>query len=83
MQQALDIARSIGIPLMGGQEAPNTSSEHAPFRSADIPAVYFVGGSSANVHTPNDTVDNVAPEQLGQAGTLASRLLAALALQER
>ena len=83
VQQALDIARSISVPLKGGREAPNTSSDHASFRSAGIPAIYFEGGSFANVHTPNDTVENVAPEQLGQAGTIASRLLAALALQVR
>ena len=82
VQQALEIARMMDIPLVSGQEPPDASSDHASFRSAGIPVIYFAGGDHANIHTPNDTVENLSPEQLGQAGAIASRLLDELPLDQ-
>ena len=82
VQQALEIARVLELPLVSGREPPNASSDHASFRSVGIPVTHFGGGDHANIHSPDDTVGNISPEQLGQAGAIASRLLKELPLDQ-
>lgn len=77
--QALDIARGLDLTLMSGREPINSSSDHASFRSAGIPVIFFFGATFDSIHTPNDTIEIIVPEQLGQAGAIAFRLLDALA----
>ena len=82
VQQALEIARVMELPLVSGREPPNASSDHASFSSAGIPVIYFAGGTFTNIHSPDDTVGNISPEQLGQAGAIVSRLLKELPLDQ-
>ena len=58
---------------------PGTSSDHAPFEAVDIPVVSFLGGDYSRIHTPEDTLDFISPDLLGNSATLAIALLDSLA----
>ena len=55
------------------------SSDHAPFLNAGIPAVIVSTPDFDLIHTPQDTVEQVRPESLGQAVALALDYLEELA----
>ncbi|MGE4602948.1 MAG: M28 family peptidase, partial [Planctomycetota bacterium] len=46
-------------------------SDHAPFLSAGIPAVFFFGGMHADYHSPTDDVEYLIPVKMENIGRLA------------
>ena len=58
-----------------------TSSDHASFRSAGIPAAFLLADDFSRIHTPEDTVEFVRPELLGNSAALTVLLLESLAAQ--
>ena len=56
-----------------------TSSDHASFRGAGIPAASFLADDFSRIHTPEDRVEFVHPELMGNSATLAILLLESLA----
>jgi aminopeptidase YwaD len=78
VQTALGAATDLGVralplrgPLLG-------SSDHASFLQAGMPAVFLYRVEDPNYHTANDRAEFVDADTLGQAGTIALRLLDSL-----
>ena len=69
----IDVRRSFG--LSGG------SSDHVPFDDAGIPIIFFLAEDFSRIHTPDDTLEFVQPELMGNSAALAIALLDALAEQ--
>ena len=56
-----------------------TSSDHATFQAAGIPAAFFLADDFSRIHTPQDRVEFVRPELMGNSAALAILLLQTLA----
>ncbi len=69
----IDIAESEGIRIRRGVVPLGSSSDHASFRAVGIPVVFLVGSDSTRLHSPNDTIDAVRQELLGQAVLISLR----------
>ena len=79
VQRALGAAGEIGeraLPLRGPIAG---ASDHASFLDAGIPAVFLYRIEDPNYHTANDRAEFVDPVALGQAGTIALKILDSLA----
>ena len=79
VSQALQIAQRAGYPAQQLTLPGNQSSDHASFQDAGIPALFFYRQEDPNYHTAGDTAQWVTPANLETAGTVAIRLLEALA----
>lgn len=81
VQVALGAANDLGeraLPLRG----PLTgASDHASFLDAGIPAVFLYRVDDPNYHTAGDVAELVDANALGQAGTIAEKVLDSLANQ--
>ena len=56
-----------------------SSSDHATFRDAGVPVVFFLADDFSRIHTPDDRLEFVLPELLGIHAALAIGLLESLA----
>ena len=75
-----DIADELGITVQPGVIPVYSSSDHAPFEAAGIPILMFFGSDFSQIHTPQDAIDTVEPEILGEAAAIITEgLLAGLA----
>ena len=79
--QILTIADNLSISAFSTQEPSGASSDHASFRAAGVPVAFFVGSEFPRIHTPNDRIEFVDPELLGQTATLGLETIASLARQ--
>ena len=66
--QDMDIALSVRRGGQGG-------SDHANFRAAWVPVVFFVGDDLSRINTPADTMEHVNPRLVGDATVLTLDLL--------
>ncbi|MBM3934448.1 MAG: M28 family peptidase [SAR202 cluster bacterium] len=74
------VADANGIDASVRMSLPaGTSSDHASFIEANIPAVFFLGDDFSRIHTPNDRTEFVRRELMGNAAALGIGLLEALA----
>lgn len=71
-------AERLGIEVQRHFSLGNASSDHAPFLQAGIPAVFFLGDDFSRIHTPEDRLEFVEPELMGNAAALAIALLDSL-----
>jgi aminopeptidase YwaD len=81
VQSALGVATDLGergLPLRGPL---GSASDHASFQSAGIPALFLYRTDDPNYHTANDRAEYVDADVLGQAGTIALRVMDGLARQ--
>ncbi len=79
-QRAARLAGDLGIaPVRIGSLPVMTSSDHASFINAGLPAVMFHRTNDPLLHTPEDVLDRVRPELLEQAARLGLALLESLA----
>ncbi len=67
-----------GIALTVGRGNRGSSSDHASFRDAWVPVIYFHSDDSSRIHTPQDTLEYVNPALLGNVATLTLDLLESL-----
>ncbi|MCI0438515.1 MAG: DUF4910 domain-containing protein [Chloroflexi bacterium] len=58
-----------------------SSSDHASFQDAGVPVVFFLADDFSRIHTPQDRLEFVQPQLLGEHATLAIALLDMLAAQ--
>ena len=58
--QASDVASRLGHRIAGGSFGASTSSDHAAFIEAGVPAVTFHSGDDQFIHTGRDNMDNVS-----------------------
>jgi len=57
------------------------SSDHASFRAAGIPAAFLLADDFSRIHTPEDRMEFVRPELLGNSAVLALLFLESLAAE--
>jgi aminopeptidase YwaD len=55
------------------------SSDHAPFRAAEIPFIFFLADDFSRIHSPADTLEFVQPELMGGSAAIAITALEILA----
>ena len=75
----LDVGEEAGIE---SERRPSlsrgTSSDHASFRAAGIAVAFLLADDFSRIHTPEDTVEFVRPELMGNSAALAVLLLESL-----
>ena len=76
--QVAETADREGIALTVGSGNRGSGSDHASFRDAWIPVIYFHSDDSSRIHTPQDTLEYVNPALLGDVATLTLDLLESL-----
>lgn len=67
-------AQQLGITAHNGQLPANAGSDHQSFAKRGIDTVFFMRDYDL-LHTPEDTIDQVQEEYLGEAGRVAERLV--------
>ena len=77
--QLVDSANASGIDTQRVFRLTGGSSDHASFRAAGIPFVFFMADDFSRIHTPQDTLDFAQPELLGGSAALGVTLLDMLA----
>jgi aminopeptidase YwaD len=77
-QKASALAQSLGMEVQAGNLPSNTSSDHASFIAAGIPALMLHRQDDNLLHTPQDVVDRVRPELLEEAARLGVSMLESL-----
>jgi aminopeptidase YwaD len=77
-QRTATLASSMGIQVARGQLGNNTSSDHASFIQAGIPALMFYRLNDSLLHTPQDVSSRVQPELLEQAARLGVSVIESL-----
>lgn len=76
----LEIAANEGIAAEARLAlSAGTSSDHAPFRAAGVPILFFLADEFSRIHTPEDRAEFVRPELMGGSAALAIGLLDSLA----
>ena len=63
------LAVSVSGGIRGG------SSDHASFREAGIPVIFFFADDNSRIHTPEDTLEHIDPSLLGDTASLVLDLL--------
>lgn len=77
--RALALAAQIGIPARISMLPEGTSSDHASFQAAGVPAVMFTSGDFSLIHTPGDTVARLDEAEMDAVGEVALALVVELA----
>ena len=57
----------------------DAGSDHFPFQQAGIPVLFFMNDDFSRIHTPEDRLESVGPQFMGNAAALAMGLLDTLA----
>jgi aminopeptidase YwaD len=79
VDEAVSIGEKFGISVRPRFGLPNATSDHAPFRDADIPVIFFLADDISRIHTPEDKLEFVQPELMGGSAVVGIALLDALA----
>ena len=72
---ALDSAADLGIEAQIGMLPPGASSDHQSFENAGVPVIMLYAPHVSRIHTPNDTLEFVQPERLGDAFLVTEALM--------
>ena len=80
---ALGIAAANGLSVGESEGMRGGGSDHAPFRDAGVPALFFFGDDFSRINSPDDTLEFVEPSIMGTHMTVALRLLYELAADGR
>jgi aminopeptidase YwaD len=78
VQRALGAATDMGVRSLPLRGPISSASDHASFLDAGIPAVFIYRIEDPNYHTAGDRPELVNPDALGQAGSIALRVLDSL-----
>jgi aminopeptidase YwaD len=71
---ALDVAKELGIDAHTFSLGSGASGDHSSFRSVGIDEVFFMREYNL-LHTPQDTIEQVRAEWLGEAGRVAMKVV--------
>ena len=77
--RAVEIAESVGADAASARLPEGTSSDHAPFYEAGIPAIFVLGNDLSRINSPADDIEWVNPTLMGWATDIGIRLLDGLA----
>ena len=75
----MEDSQARGIELRLRQSRGRGGSDHASFAAVDIPYIFFSSNDFSRLHTPEDTLESINPQLLGDTVRLALSLLDALA----
>lgn len=67
-------AKELAIDARNGSLPANAGSDHESFARRGVDTVFFMRDYNL-LHTPDDTIDQVKPEYLDEAGRVAQRML--------
>ncbi len=73
--QGLTLATDLGLDAYEGQQPRGLASDHAVFLAVGIPAMYFAGTDLSRIHTPEDTLEHIDQDLLGNAARLGIAML--------
>jgi aminopeptidase YwaD len=79
VDEAISIGENFGISVRPRFNLANATSDHAPFRDADIPVIFFLADDISRIHTPEDKREFIQPELMGGSAVIGIALLDALA----
>lgn len=71
------LGQSLDIPLTRSVGLIGSSSDHASFDRAGIPVIMFTAPGASRIHTPEDTMEFVQANLLGDSARLALAMLEA------
>ena len=80
---ALGIADANGLSVGESEGMSGGGSDHAPFRDAGVPVLFFFGDDYSRINSPDDTLEFVDASIMGTHMTVALRLLDELAADGR
>ena len=72
---ALDAASDLGIGAQIGMLPPGASSDHQSFELAGVPVLMLYAPDVSRIHTPEDKLEFVQPERLGDAFLITEALM--------
>ncbi len=75
----MEDAKARGIELRLRQSSGRGGSDHASFAAVSIPNIFFSSDDFSRLHTPEDTLESINPQLLGDTVRLALNLLDVLA----
>jgi aminopeptidase YwaD len=75
---ALETAASLGINAERGMLPPGASSDHQSFQQVGVPVLVIWATDPSRIHTPQDRLEFVQPERLGDSFLVAQELLQSL-----
>ncbi|MDP6402016.1 MAG: M28 family peptidase, partial [SAR202 cluster bacterium] len=78
-QSVMTYGQEEGIAVERRFTLGGSSSDHASFLDAGIPAVFFLADDFSRIHTAEDRLQFVQPELMGNSAALALGLLDILA----
>ncbi len=74
----LETGNREGVPVTFSQRLRGGSSDHASFRDAWVPVIFFHSDDMSRIHTPEDTLEFINPGLLGDTAALALDLIESL-----
>ena len=77
--RALLYSDANGLDVRRGLLLEGAGSDHASFRAADVPVLFFLADDITRINSPADTLEFVNPELMGVTVALALGLLDSLA----
>ncbi len=77
-RHVLNAADREGIALTVNRGFRGGGSDHASFREVGVPAIFFYGDDLARINSPEDTMEFINPDLLGDTATLVLDLLDSL-----
>ena len=80
---ALGIAAENGLSVGESEGMRGGGSDHAPFRDAGVPVLFFFGDDYSRINSPDDALEFVDASIMGTHMTVALRLLDELAADGR
>ena len=75
LELAMGEAEEMGFGAQEGMLPPGASSDHVPFESVGMPVLLMYANDVSRIHTPNDVLEYVQPERLGEAFLLGQAVL--------
>ena len=78
-QPVMEDSQARGIELRARQSRGRGGSDHASFAAVGIPNIFFSSDDFSRLHTPQDTLEFINPQLLGDTVRLALNLLDVLA----
>ena len=79
---ALEKASDLGIKAQIGMLPPGASSDHQSFERVGVPVLMLYAPDASRIHTPEDRLEFVQPERLGEAFLMAEAMLLSPELAE-
>ncbi|MGE0600256.1 MAG: M28 family peptidase [Dehalococcoidia bacterium] len=72
---ALSVARSLGIDAVPSQLPPNSGSDHQSFIDAGVATVFLTSGDFPTIHSPEDVAADVSAAELDRIGDTSLALI--------